>query len=121
MSVLRHSTEDHNDAPTSTPYEKKKLCTICNALVSLEYWQLQSLNSYMVVKSSGVFSPTEQNMTLDIHNYNHLPSNLAKPFVNLQTTLLVQLLLLYSGGDHVIDTKSGQTKNMAASPVSIKL
>lgn len=33
MSVLRHSTEDHNDAPTSTPYEKKKLCTICNALV----------------------------------------------------------------------------------------
>ena len=34
MSVLRHSTEDHNDAPEITPYDKKKMCTICNALVN---------------------------------------------------------------------------------------
>lgn len=33
MSVLRHSTEDHNDAPQITPYPVKKMCTICNTLV----------------------------------------------------------------------------------------
>ncbi|XP_076101540.1 S phase cyclin A-associated protein in the endoplasmic reticulum-like isoform X1 [Mytilus galloprovincialis] len=43
MSVLRHSTEDHNDAPTSTPYEKKKLCTICNALIISEVYLLSHL------------------------------------------------------------------------------
>ena len=35
MSVLRHSTEDHNEAPQITPYDNKKMCTICNAIVSL--------------------------------------------------------------------------------------
>ena len=34
MSILRHSTEDHNDAPEPTPYDKDKLCIICNVLVS---------------------------------------------------------------------------------------
>ena len=34
MSILRHSTEDHNDAPEPTPYDKNKLCIICNVLVS---------------------------------------------------------------------------------------
>lgn len=33
MSVLRHSTEDHSDAPELTPYDKNKLCIICNVLV----------------------------------------------------------------------------------------
>ena len=33
MSVLRHSTEDHNEAPNIAPYDHKKLCTICNVLV----------------------------------------------------------------------------------------
>ena len=40
MSVLRHSTEDHNDAPQLTPYDKKKMCTICNTLVSKVYKNL---------------------------------------------------------------------------------
>ena len=34
MTITRHSTEDHNDAPKLTPYERNKLCSICNALVS---------------------------------------------------------------------------------------
>lgn len=36
MSVMRHSTEDHNDAPKLTPYDRNKLCIICNVLVSEE-------------------------------------------------------------------------------------
>ena len=36
MSVLRHSTEDHNEAPQITPYDNKKMCTICNAIVSFK-------------------------------------------------------------------------------------
>ena len=43
MSVLKHSTEDHNDAPQSTPYERKKLCIVCNALVSELYRNHQKL------------------------------------------------------------------------------
>ena len=33
MSILRHSTEDHHDAPTPVPYETKKLCAVCNVMV----------------------------------------------------------------------------------------
>jgi hypothetical protein len=35
MTILRHSTEDHNDAPKLVPYETKKICIICNVMVSL--------------------------------------------------------------------------------------
>ncbi|XP_025077165.1 LOW QUALITY PROTEIN: S phase cyclin A-associated protein in the endoplasmic reticulum-like [Pomacea canaliculata] len=41
MSVLRHSTEDHSDAPELTPYDKNKLCIICNVLIPSEVY-LQS-------------------------------------------------------------------------------
>lgn len=34
MSILRHSTEDHTDAPPDMPYDNKKLCTVCNVMVS---------------------------------------------------------------------------------------
>lgn len=34
MSVLKHSTEDHNDAPKLVPYARKKFCNVCNILVS---------------------------------------------------------------------------------------
>lgn len=43
MSVMRHSTEDHNDAPEPTPYEKNKLCTICNVLIPSEVYLLSHL------------------------------------------------------------------------------
>jgi len=33
MSILRHSTEDHNEAPKLVPYEKKKQCIVCNVMV----------------------------------------------------------------------------------------
>lgn len=35
MSILKHSTEEHNEAPNVVPYDHKKLCTICNVLVSV--------------------------------------------------------------------------------------
>ena len=34
MTIMRHSTEDHNDAPTHMPYDQKKLCSVCNVMVS---------------------------------------------------------------------------------------
>ncbi|KAL5005177.1 hypothetical protein ScPMuIL_018633 [Solemya velum] len=43
MSVLRHSTEDHNDAPLRTPYDTQKLCTICNVLITSEVYLLSHL------------------------------------------------------------------------------
>ena len=49
MSVLRHSTEDHNEAPQITPYDTKKMCTICNALVRLHFTSLHyagTLNTF---------------------------------------------------------------------------
>ena len=33
MSILRHSTEDHNEALELAPYEQKKLCIVCNVMV----------------------------------------------------------------------------------------
>ncbi|WAR00339.1 SCAPE-like protein, partial [Mya arenaria] len=43
MSILRHSTEDHNDAPQITPYPVKKMCTICNTLILSEVYLLSHL------------------------------------------------------------------------------
>ncbi|XP_076464959.1 S phase cyclin A-associated protein in the endoplasmic reticulum-like isoform X2 [Babylonia areolata] len=43
MSILRHSTEDHNDAPEPTPYDKNKLCVICNVLIPSEVYLLSHL------------------------------------------------------------------------------
>ncbi|XP_060557180.1 S phase cyclin A-associated protein in the endoplasmic reticulum-like isoform X3 [Ruditapes philippinarum] len=43
MSILRHSTEDHNDAPELTPYAVGKMCTICNALIPSEVYLLSHL------------------------------------------------------------------------------
>ncbi|KAK3584862.1 hypothetical protein CHS0354_027613 [Potamilus streckersoni] len=43
MSVLRHSTEDHNEAPKITPYDHQKMCTICNALIPSEVYLLSHL------------------------------------------------------------------------------
>lgn len=37
MSILKHSTEEHNEAPNVVPYDHKKLCTICNVLVSVAW------------------------------------------------------------------------------------
>ena len=34
MSVLKHSTDDHNEAPRLVPYESNKFCTACKILVS---------------------------------------------------------------------------------------
>lgn len=42
MSILKHSTEEHNEAPNVVPYDHKKLCTICNVLVSV-VWDACSL------------------------------------------------------------------------------
>ncbi|KAK3743773.1 hypothetical protein RRG08_043505 [Elysia crispata] len=43
MSIMRHSTEDHNDAPMLTPYDRNKLCIICNALIPSEVYLLSHL------------------------------------------------------------------------------
>ncbi|BFZ01533.1 hypothetical protein BsWGS_04572 [Bradybaena similaris] len=43
MSVMRHSTEDHNDAPKLTPYDRNKLCVICNVLIPSEVYLLSHL------------------------------------------------------------------------------
>ncbi|CAL1531856.1 unnamed protein product [Lymnaea stagnalis] len=43
MSVMRHSTEDHNDAPKLTPYDRNKLCSICNVLIPSEVYLLSHL------------------------------------------------------------------------------
>ncbi|XP_074649946.1 S phase cyclin A-associated protein in the endoplasmic reticulum-like isoform X2 [Tubulanus polymorphus] len=43
MSLLRHSTEDHNEAPKLTPYDKKKLCHVCNVLLPSEVHLLSHL------------------------------------------------------------------------------
>lgn len=43
MSVLRHSTEDHNEAPQLTPYDQKKLCKVCNVLILSEVHLLSHL------------------------------------------------------------------------------
>lgn len=43
MSILRHSTEDHNEAPELTPYAVGKMCTICNALIPSEVYLLSHL------------------------------------------------------------------------------
>lgn len=33
MNVLKHSTEDHSEAPKLEPYDTIKICTVCNILV----------------------------------------------------------------------------------------
>ncbi|KAH9488551.1 hypothetical protein Btru_061807, partial [Bulinus truncatus] len=44
MSIMRHSTEDHNDAPKLTPYDRNKLCSICNVLIPSEVYLLSHLH-----------------------------------------------------------------------------
>ncbi|ESO94542.1 hypothetical protein LOTGIDRAFT_215534 [Lottia gigantea] len=43
MTIYKHSTEDHNDAPQLTLYDKKKLCKICNTLIPSEVYLLSHL------------------------------------------------------------------------------
>ena len=46
MSILQHSTEDHNEAPRLAPYETQKLCSVCNVMVS---GYLHTILSYQYV------------------------------------------------------------------------
>ena len=55
MSILRHSTEDHNDAPEPTPYDKNKLCIICNVLVS---FSLSVFHPHLATETSCALSAT---------------------------------------------------------------
>ncbi|XP_056020838.1 S phase cyclin A-associated protein in the endoplasmic reticulum-like isoform X2 [Ostrea edulis] len=43
MSILKHSTEEHNEAPNVVPYDHKKLCIICNVLITSEVYLLSHL------------------------------------------------------------------------------
>ena len=67
MSILRHSTEDHNDAPKLVPYEKKKICTICNVMVSR-----QSYSCTLTIKIQHTRS-SSRDMFISVQTGSHMP------------------------------------------------
>lgn len=69
MSVLRHSTEDHNEAPQLTPYDQKKLCKVCNVLILSEVHLLSHLRGKKH-KETMLQTVSEQMSKEDIETFN---------------------------------------------------
>ncbi|XP_064618910.1 S phase cyclin A-associated protein in the endoplasmic reticulum-like isoform X2 [Lineus longissimus] len=84
MSVLRHSTEDHNDAPKLTPYDKKKLCSLCNVLLPSEVHLLSHLRGKkhqqsLLAKNHGKELSREVIETFNLRHITDAPSDRPDP------------------------------------------
>ncbi|XP_052278081.1 S phase cyclin A-associated protein in the endoplasmic reticulum-like isoform X2 [Dreissena polymorpha] len=84
MSVLRHSTEDHNEAPTITPYPVKKMCTICNALITSEVYLLSHLRGKthqqaLKHNNNGMSMTKQQIETFNLAHIVNAPENNTHP------------------------------------------
>ncbi|XP_059161498.1 S phase cyclin A-associated protein in the endoplasmic reticulum-like isoform X2 [Physella acuta] len=84
MSVMRHSTEDHNDAPKLTPYDRNKLCSICNVLIPSEVYLLSHLrgkkHQQALKDNSGGKEMTKQDIeTFNLKHIVDAPDNSNHP------------------------------------------
>ncbi|KAL4227984.1 hypothetical protein ACF0H5_013422 [Mactra antiquata] len=84
MSILRHSTEDHNDAPQLTPYPVEKMCTICNTLIPSEVYLLSHLrgktHQQALRHNNNGLSMTKQEIeTFNLKHIVNAPDNTTHP------------------------------------------
>ncbi|XP_048254024.1 S phase cyclin A-associated protein in the endoplasmic reticulum-like [Haliotis rufescens] len=84
MSVLRHSTEDHNDAPQLTPYDRQKLCSICNYLIPSEVYLLSHLRGKkhqqaLHDNNSGIAMSKQEIETFNLKHIVDAPDNSNHP------------------------------------------
>ncbi|XP_041368971.1 S phase cyclin A-associated protein in the endoplasmic reticulum-like [Gigantopelta aegis] len=74
MTILRHSTEDHNDAPQLTPYDVQKLCTVCNYLIPSEVYLLSHLRGkkHQQGLKDNNSGKTMSNQEIEMFNLSHI-------------------------------------------------
>ncbi|XP_033749375.1 S phase cyclin A-associated protein in the endoplasmic reticulum-like isoform X2 [Pecten maximus] len=84
MTVLRLSSEDHNEPPNIAPYDTKKLCTICNVLIPSEVHLLSHLRGKkhqqaLQDNNSGKTMTKQEIETFNLKHIVDAPSNSTHP------------------------------------------
>ncbi|XP_069138019.1 S phase cyclin A-associated protein in the endoplasmic reticulum-like isoform X2 [Argopecten irradians] len=84
MTVLRLSSEDHNEPPNIAPYDTKKLCTICNVLIPSEVHLLSHLRGKkhqqaLQDNNSGKVMTKQEIETFNLKHIVDAPTNSTHP------------------------------------------